>query len=74
MDTSQINDVVQYALTRAAHYQVPSPADFDEAAYLTAWPDVAEAIRRGEIKSAFVHYVLFGAAEGRPRPTRLVER
>lgn len=40
-------------------------ADFNEAGYLKANPDVAEAIRKGEIESARLHYIGFGYFEGR---------
>lgn len=42
------------------------PAGFNEAAYLAANPDVADAVRRGELRSGFEHYRLYGLAEGRP--------
>jgi predicted SAM-dependent methyltransferase len=38
---------------------------FEEAAYLKANPDVAEAVTKGLIHSGFVHYEKFGRAEGR---------
>ncbi len=41
------------------------PGNFDEDFYLTAYPDVASAIRRGNIKSACDHYQRFGRYEGR---------
>lgn len=40
-------------------------ADFDEEAYLRAYPDVAAAVGRGELKSALEHYLLVGRAERR---------
>src|SRR5271165_4944119 len=43
----------------------PIDQDFDEAAYLHAYPDVAAAVRRGEVKSGFEHYVAAGRAERR---------
>lgn len=39
--------------------------EFDEAAYLEANEDVRTAIRRGEIKDAFVHYINSGYFEER---------
>jgi len=38
---------------------------FDEALYLTANPDVAEAIRRGKCASALEHFLVTGYYEGR---------
>ncbi|MGO8800106.1 MAG: hypothetical protein ACLQE9_08990 [Roseiarcus sp.] len=40
-------------------------SDFDEERYLSANPDVKEAVERGEIESGHVHYVGFGYFEGR---------
>jgi len=43
------------------------PAEnFDHEAYLSANPDVAYAIKVGEFGSAYEHYRLHGAQEGRP--------
>ncbi len=42
----------------------PAP-DFSEAAYLSAFPKIAENIRAGRFKSAHDHYVKRGAAEKR---------
>ncbi len=45
---------------------------FDEAAYLAMYPDVAEAITRGDITSARVHFIEYGYFEGRfPGPIRV---
>ncbi len=52
-----------------------APEDFDESAYLAAFPDVARAIKTGEILSALHHYDLNGQREGRladPRYQALV--
>ena len=40
-------------------------ADFDEAGYLAANPDVAAALRDGNLKSGREHFLAFGQAEGR---------
>lgn len=40
-------------------------AEFDEEGYLKANPDVAKAVERGEIESAYMHYIGFGYFEGR---------
>jgi GT2 family glycosyltransferase len=42
-----------------------APEDFDESAYLAAFPDVARSIRDGECPSALDHYELCGSREGR---------
>jgi hypothetical protein len=39
--------------------------DFDEAVYLRAFPDIAEAVRRGVMPSGLAHYRQSGRAEGR---------
>lgn len=39
--------------------------DFNEKFYLESYPDVKEAIERGEFTSGFHHYVLAGYLEGR---------
>ncbi len=70
MDTSDLDMFLRNALERAWGVEVPAPPDFDEAAYLARWPDIAEAIAKGDVKSPFVHYVLVGRQEGRPRPTK----
>lgn len=45
----------------------PDPPDeFDEAWYLAAHPDVAEAVRDGHFSSAFDHFRRYGEREGRP--------
>ena len=39
--------------------------EFDQAWYLQAYPDIAEAIKNGVLKSALTHYVKSGRDEGR---------
>ena len=39
--------------------------DFNEAAYLHAFPDIAAAVKRGEVASALDHYLLNGRDENR---------
>src|ERR1017187_9861385 len=39
--------------------------EFDEAWYLQAYPDVAEAVRDGVVPSGLTHYVKYGRDEGR---------
>lgn len=48
--------------------------DFQEEAYLRAFPDVARAVARGDLQSAWQHYSTAGAAEQRlQRPEYLRE-
>jgi hypothetical protein len=43
---------------------------FDEGFYLTTYPDVAAAVRRGQLRDGFDHFVRWGRGEGRtPSPT-----
>lgn len=44
--------------------------DFDETAYLAAFPDVAQCIKTGEIPSAVRHYESHGRHEGRLKDPR----
>jgi len=37
------------------------PADFDEARYLSKWPDIAAAVKRGQFPSGAWHYVMHGS-------------
>lgn len=49
---------------------IASPKSFDEARYLLANPDVAEAVDNGAFASGYEHFVLHGHSEaGRGRPT-----
>lgn len=49
----------------AGHAGAPEDADFHEAVYLQAFPDVMEAIERQELTSGLDHYRMAGRAEGR---------
>jgi GT2 family glycosyltransferase len=42
-----------------------APEDFDESAYLAAFPDVVRSIKDGKCPSALDHYDSFGSREGR---------
>src|SRR2546430_2057750 len=41
---------------------------FDEAAYLHAYPDVAAAMVRGDVRSGYQHFIHYGLREGRLPP------
>lgn len=47
--------------------------DFNEAGYLEANPDVAEAVQKGEVESARLHYIGYGYFEGRQGATPEVD-
>jgi glycosyltransferase involved in cell wall biosynthesis len=47
-----------------------APQDFDEDGYLRSNPDVAWAVQQGKLGTGYMHYVLHGRTEGRPRPAR----
>src|SRR6266700_764506 len=51
--------------TAAVDIVDPADADFHEAVYLRAFPDIAEAVRRGVLSSGLAHYRQSGRAEGR---------
>jgi glycosyltransferase involved in cell wall biosynthesis len=50
-----------------------APPDFDEDGYLRSNPDVATAVQQGKLETGYMHYVLHGRTEGRPRPARCVQ-
>ena len=57
-----------------APVRTPAPEGFNEALYLEANPDVANAVAAGTVLSAYDHYLMAGMAEGRsltpaPEPT-----
>lgn len=43
----------------------PPPPEFDEIAYLEAYPDIAKAVRSGGWSSGLHHYRVYGARENR---------
>ena len=43
----------------------PIDPGFNEAAYLRAFPDIADAVRRGSLPSGLAHYRMTGRIEGR---------
>lgn len=45
--------------------EAPTRETFDEACYLAANPDVADAVKSGKIASGWMHFRKFGAVEGR---------
>lgn len=47
----------------AAEVEEPIDPDFDEATYLRAFPDIAEAVRRGMLASGLAHFRQAGRAE-----------
>lgn len=57
--------MIPLPLFRRLLQQTLEKQPFDEIAYLDANPDVASAVRRGEIESGHKHYVQDGYFEGR---------
>jgi glycosyltransferase involved in cell wall biosynthesis len=55
---------------RASGLAVRAPTDFDEDAYLCRNPDVAAAVQAGTFATGYMHFILHGRDEGRPRQTR----
>ncbi len=45
---------------------LPPRGEFDEAAYLHLYPDIARGVAAGAIESGWRHFVQHGCAEGRP--------
>lgn len=62
----QLQPLVQIAAYHKIVIQ--PPANFDEAAYLDIYPDVAKAVSEGILQCGYQHYVLNGHLEGRVRP------
>lgn len=58
LDRASLSKIVQSA-------DIPVPPDFDEALYLSSYPDVAESVQQGALPSGFAHYLMYGHAEGR---------
>jgi len=48
--------------------RIDPPQHFNEFAYLEMYPDVKEAVRRGDFHSGFHHFMVHGRTEGRARP------
>ena len=61
------------AVLRAVKIHVPIPADFDEAGYMEANPDVVNGVNAGQFSSGYEHYLLFGRREKRSRPSIFVQ-
>ncbi|MCC6071284.1 glycosyltransferase family 2 protein [Massilia sp. GCM10020059] len=47
-----------------------TPPDFDDAAYLGRYPDIAHSVAMGNFKSGYLHFVHHGQHEGRLRPKK----
>ncbi len=60
---------MNYAFEAIALQEIPTDETFDEASYLAANPDVADAVRQGKLKSGWVHFRKFGRTEGRRQTT-----
>lgn len=52
----------------------PQPPEWDDDAYLAAYPDVAAAVRNGGFHDGYEHYALLGAQEGRAPAFRKSKR
>lgn len=75
--SDEVSRILHEGLARGARSELAEPdadlafitkEEFDEAAYLDAHADVAEAIRRGEVLSGYNHYISYGMREGRVLP------
>ena len=65
LSTSSASTVMHNPFRAAPLQEPPTDETFDEACYLAANPDVAEAIRLGRIRSGWAHFRKFGRIEGR---------
>lgn len=63
----KLQKIIDKALMIAdRNYQdIEAPPGFSEERYLKNNPDVARAVKNGDFKSGFHHYILFGRTEGR---------
>ncbi len=57
--------VLELASQLVARRALPTSSAFDEASYLDENGDVAVAVQKGWLKSAFVHWLLYGLNEKR---------
>ena len=64
-DREQPRMIAALAVMRHLLQEAVSRAPFDEDGYMASNPDVATAIRRGEVATAHEHYVVNGYFEGR---------
>lgn len=64
-DASQNSITISKELLKLMLQVIISTSDFDEASYLRLNPDVAEAVRRGDVASGRMHYIGFGYFEDR---------
>jgi hypothetical protein len=63
----RINKFIEHVKTHLNDFDIPPPPDFSEENYLKRHPDVADLVLRGELKSGYHHWILYGRAEGRSR-------
>lgn len=70
---SEANVTVPLKLFRFLLQIAVANGDFNEAGYLAANPDVADAVRSGTIENARLHYIGFGYFEGRKGGTPEVD-
>ncbi|MEM9084371.1 MAG: FkbM family methyltransferase [Pseudomonadota bacterium] len=64
-----IQDLAQLAQKQKT--MITPPDSFDDEAYLKTYPDVADAVRKGDFQSGYEHYTLFGHLENRQRPSKV---
>ena len=63
---SIVDSLPNFRFEGTAYYVAGAPSvQFDEAFYLQAYPDLADAITLGSITSGQAHYTAFGQSEGR---------
>lgn len=65
-DLENFTSTFIYAARRRGAPTVPPPEGFEETKYLQANPDVANAVRKGNLVSGLHHWLQFGKREDRP--------
>lgn len=70
------NEIVEipYGVLKLIMQLALAGAEFDEASYLDANPDVVNAVATGEVTSARMHFVGYGYFEGRSGVPKVDER
>ena len=67
LTTQKILKLIEHVRTHFNDFNVLPPPDFSEEAYLRQHPDVASVVARGELRSGYHHWIIYGRVEGRSR-------
>jgi glycosyltransferase involved in cell wall biosynthesis len=69
IDTA-IDQAKVLAVLKELNCTIATPPDFDEEEYRARNQDVDLGIRQGKFTSGYMHYLMYGAAQGRERTTK----